>query len=416
MADCIVTPFVAQQIAAKDLNRLQGAIAKALAYNSPFVNVLNGGVLPAGVSDTVRSIVQEQALPGDSLVRPTFVATKDLCGPVDSAEGVATTEYTYSLGTKRGRGPKICVKGAYAAYKGSYLMAEDSLKKLMTQYYNTDIRATLLDRSGVKYVAGNSGTISFEDSLTGGEQQIDVDFANVGADNIGQLNFKALSKLSRFMHEVLLIERFDEASPNAHYRFIGGSDIIEAFRNETNSNGTNINETLRAIAAGGFQYGKETLTGYQWASDIPFRGIQFGVDQRPLRATELDEDGQPVFVEPFVGVATTTGTAARVNPDWKTATYEVAFLIGKDSFERLVPERFTGEGSFKFSPQLAMGELQWHYVIDNDCNQYGDFGWHKYEITRAYRPIRPHAVVPILFRRCPYDTGIVTCPDSGSIL
>lgn len=409
--DCVVTPYVAQQIASKDANRLQGSIAKALAINSPFVSVLDGGVLPAGVSDTVRSVIQEQALAGDSLVTPTFVATKDLCGPVDDVEGVATTEYTYSLGTKRARGPKICVKGAYAAYKGSYLMAEDSLKKLITQYYNSDVRSTLLTRSGVKYVAGNAGTVSFEDSLTGGESQIDVEFADIGADNIGTLTFKGVHKLARHLHEVFLAEMFEDGTAGQHYKFIGGSDIVESFRAELG-----VKEVLIAQTTGGFKYGEERLRSYSWESNVAYRGITLGVDQRPLRAASLDVDGQPVFVEPFVGVSTTTGTASRVNPAWVAAPYEIAFLIAKDSFKRLVPERFTGEGSFKFSPQLAMGELQWHYVLDNDCNQFGDFGWHKYEITRAYQPVRPANVVPILFRRCPFDTGITSCPATGELI
>ena len=114
----------------------------------------------------------------------------------------------------------------------------------------------------------------------------------------------------------------------------------------------------------------------------------------------------------YTSVATTNGNASRVNSTWVAATLEVAYLIGKGSFERLVPERFTGEGSFKFSPQLALGELVWHYVVDNDCNQYGDFGWHLYEITRAYRPVRPANVMPILYRRCAQDSGTVICPGT----
>jgi hypothetical protein len=115
-------------LATKDTNRVIGQIAKALAYNSPWVNVLEGGVFPSGVSDTVRSVVQDQALPADSLVRPAFVTTSTLCGPIDSQDNVATTEYTYSLGSKRGIGPKVCVKNGFSAYKDSYSMAEDSLK------------------------------------------------------------------------------------------------------------------------------------------------------------------------------------------------------------------------------------------------------------------------------------------------
>lgn len=385
-----------------------GQIAKALAINSPFVNVLDGGTMPAGVSDTIRASIQEQALPGDSLVAPVFSATAALCAPGTIVDNVATTEYTYTLGTKRGRGPKICVKGAYAAYKGSYLMAEDALKKLITQYFNADIRYTLLSRSGLKFVAADPAVYTFAQMLTGGESQIDVAFANIADANIGVLTFKTLGKLARYMHEVILCEMFEDGTGGQHYRFIGGSDIVESFRAELG-----VKEVLIALTTGGFKFGSESLTRYQFESNIAYRGITLGVDQRPLRASGVNPITKfPVFIEPFTSVATTNGNAARVNPTWVTAALEVAFLIGKSSFERLVPERFTGEGSFKFSPQLAMGELVWHYVIDNDCNQYGDFGWHLYEITRAYRPVRPANVLPILYRRCPIDAGTTQCPGT----
>jgi len=40
-------------------------------------------------------------------------------------------------------------------------------------------------------------------------------------------------------------------------------------------------------------------------------------------------------------------------------------LIADGSFERLVPEKYVGEGSFKFAPQLHMGELDGITKIDN---------------------------------------------------
>ena len=413
MADCVVTPYSASQIATKDQNRVQGLIAKALAINSPFVNVLDGGVMPAGVSDTVRSVIQEQALAGDSLVNPTFVATASLCGPGDSTESVATTEYTYALATKRGRGPKICVKGAYAAYKGSYLMAQDSLAKLITQYYNSDIRYQLLSASGLKFTVVESAAGALSTGLAGGASQINVAWNNIAQADIGPLDFPTLHQLARHMHEVNLTEMFNDGTNDQHYKFIGGSGIIESFRNSLGSD-ADVNNTLRAITTGSFKYGEQSLRGYSWESSTAYRGVVFGVDQRPLRATSVVA-GQPVYVEPFIGVQTTNGIASRANPAWVTAPYEVAFLIGKSSFERLVPQSYTGEGSFKFSPQLAMGELVWHYQIDNDCNQYGDFGWHLYEITRAYRPVRPANVCPILFQRCEGST-IVACPNTSGII
>lgn len=403
------SPAAASAIAVKDTNRLQGAIAKALAVNSPFVNILKGGVFPAGVSDTVRSVVQEMALPSDSLTIPTFQTTATLCAPVVAQENVATTEYTYSLGTKRGTGPKVCVKDSYAAFRGSYLAAEDSIKKLMLEYINTDIRANLYQRSGVKWVAGNSGTVSFSGGLTGGESQIDVAFANIAEANIGTLSFKALHQLVRFNRETLLGEQFEDGQ-GSHYKFIGGSDIIEAFRAESG-----VKDVLVSLASGSVKYGETALRGYSWESATPYRGVQFGVDQRPLRASAVVA-GVPTLVQPYISVATTKGNARRVNPSWVSAPFEIGFLVGDNTFERLVPERYTGEAGFKFAPQLAMGELQWTYIQDNADNLYLDSGFHRYEITRAYRPIRPANVIPILYRRCPYDTGIVSCPTSGSLL
>jgi hypothetical protein len=79
------------------------------------------------------------------------------------------------------------------------------------------------------------------------------------------------------------------------------------------------------------------------------------------------------------------------------------------SFKRLVPEKYVGEGSFKFAPQMHMGELEWHYIKDNDCNIWGDYGWHIYQISRAYQPQRPHHIIPILYKRCKADLGLDEC-------
>jgi hypothetical protein len=413
MADCI-TPYLAQQIASKDQNRLVGVIAKALALNSPFVNILDGGTFPAGTSDSQVSTIQEQALAGDSLVTPSFTQTSLITQTNTlSQENVATTQYPYLLGTKRGKGPKIAVKGAYSAYKGSYFMAQDSLAKLMTSYFNADIKINLVTLSGLKLTITTSASGNLSQGLSGGESQISVPWANVAQASVAPLTFGLVHTLARYMHEVNLAEMFNEGTMDQHYKFIGSSDIVESFRNSLGSD-ADVNNTLRAITTGGFKYGEQSLRGYSWESSTAYRGIVFGIDQRPLRASAI-VNGQPVFVEPQIGVSTTNGTAGRVNPAWVTAPYEVAFLVGKSTFERLVPETYTGEGSFKFSPQLAMGELQWHYQIDNDCNQFGDFGWHLYEITRAYRPVRPANVCPILYQRC-VGSNIVACPNNYGIL
>ena len=169
-------PSAISDIASKDTNRIVGTIAKALAANAVYMNVIGGGVFPSGTSDAIRSIVQMQAAPGDSLAIPTFVCDTDICGQNGSQDLTDTVEFTLRLESFRGRGPNICVKKGYAAFKGSYVMAEDSLKKLVTQYINADIRAQLYLRSASKFTA--NANYDFNSLFTGGlETDLGVKFA-----------------------------------------------------------------------------------------------------------------------------------------------------------------------------------------------------------------------------------------------
>jgi hypothetical protein len=402
MGDCI-TPAEISDLAQKDTSRLVGSIAKALAANAPFMNVIGGGVFPSGISDEIKSTVQMQAAPGDHLSIPTFVCDTDICGTTGLQDLTDAVNFTTRLESKRGYGPRICVKKGYAAFKGSYMAAEDSLRKLITQYVNADIRAQLYLRSASKFVAANG--YDFASLWTGGtESDLGVKFANILPT--GPMTFKALHYVARYMREVLFAEWFASDKGMPHFRFIGGSDQVEAFRSEVG-----VENVMIALTQGGYKLGENTLTAYSFETSPAYRGIAFGVDQRPLRASGFAADGTLNLIDPVVTVTNSAKNTAyaKVNPAWLTADYEVGFLVADGSFERLVPERYVGEGSFRFAPQLHMGELEWHYEIDNDCNVWGDYGWHKFQITRAYRPLRPQWIVPMLYKRCFCDLGLADC-------
>lgn len=403
MGDCI-TPAAASDIARKDTNRLIGSVAKTLAANSPFINVLRGGTFPSGTSDVVRTAVQMQAAPGDSLALPTFVCDIDLCGQVGLQDLTDAIEYTTKLESKRGFGPRVCVKKGYAAFKSSYLAAEDSMKKLVTQYVNSDVRAQLYLRSASKFTAAVG--YDFTSLFTGGnETDIGVQFAPILPT--GPMSFKALHYIARYIKENLFAEMFDAGGKGmAHFKVIASADQIELFREESG-----VKDVLLSFVNGSYKFGEDSLRGYSWENAGAYRGLAFGIDQRPLRASGFKANGDLNLIDPVTIVTNSAKNTAyaKLNPAWASAEYEVGFLIAENSFERLVPERFVGEGSFRWNPQLHMGELDWHYEIDNDCNVWGDFGWHKYQIIRAYKPVRPQFVVPFLYRRCTADLGLAAC-------
>lgn len=385
-----LNPADVQDFASSDTNRIVGNIAKALSRKTPYTDIMGGGTIAAGMSETVRSIVQERAVLNQSLVRPQFRPDKDMCGEVGEAAEVGSTAYTYFLATNRGMGPLVCVKGMRDAFEGSYLAAEDALKKQVIQLVNSDNRATLTDRSGSKMVirAGQS----FHQMYTGDSQAIDVPFDTPNGLPDSPVNFEILDDLSTFLREGLLVEGFEGNQSEPLLKFIGSQEINRRLRNEIG-----IREDHRYLAAGSYQVGRDALLKYTWEG--PYRGWAFGIDPQPLRFSELDEDGQPLFIEPEIAKKSSKGVAARINPAWARARFEIALAVGADGFDRLTPASYTGEGSFRFPSQVSMGELIFKVIEDNCRNVWGDFGRHFYQIQRAIRPKRPHAVCAIAFKR-----------------
>lgn len=389
-----------QDFASKDVNRIIGQIGRVLARKSPYINSIDGGTLP-NVSDVVRSVVEEMAVPAASLAAPTFVNDTTLCGVGATPDQVGSTEYQFQLQTLRGAGPRVCVKQARTAFKGSYLQAQVSLEKTILQIINADIRYQYLIQSGIKYVVNS--TQSFSQNLTGDMQQINTQFAAILPD--APMNFKTLYRIGTFLREEMLAEPF--ATKNGEFfQVLASADQIENFRNDAD-----VKEDLIGLTTGSFKLGEESIAGYQF---MGYRGFAFGIDQQPLRATGFDGSGNLVLVNPIVSTAVTNGFAQRRNPAWVSAPYEVMFVIAGEAFKRLVPEQYVGEGTFKFAPQLSMGELEWTYFRDNDCNLYGDYGQHIYQISRAIQPIRPQNVCAIVYKRCPFDGNPLACSTSST--
>jgi hypothetical protein len=397
-----LNPADVQEFTSHDTNRIVGNIAKALSRKTPYTDIMGGGTISAGISSTVRSIVQERAVLNQSLVRPQFRPDKDMCGEVGEAAETGTTEYSYFLATNRGMGPLVCVKGMRDEFEGSYLAAEDALKKQIIQMVNSDNRATLTDRSGSKLVVRSGQT--FSQMYTGDSAAIDTPFDTGNGLPDSPVNFELLDDLSTFLREGLLVEGFEGTQSEPLLKFIGSQEINRRLRNEIG-----IREDHRYLAAGSYQVGRDALLKYTWEG--PYRGWAFGIDTQPLRFSELDTDGQPLFIEPEIARQTSKGVGARINPAWARARYEIALAIGLDSFARLTPASYTGEGSFRFPSQVSMGELIFQVIKDNCRNVWGDFGRHFYQISRAIKPMRPHAVCAIAFKRAQSQYNLTPVAD-----
>jgi hypothetical protein len=401
MGDCLLYPAQAVDFANRDISRLVGNITLLLMRRAPFADILDGGIFESAISDEQRNVVMERPILNQSLVLPTFFNDIDSCADLGQVAETGSTEYTTKLGTIRGRGPKVCVKQMRSAFQASYTSTQDALQKTLLYFMNCDVRSQLLLRSGVKIKANT--TYTFDQMVSGDVQDIDVSFNDDNPPDTA-ITWPFLKYIETWAHEALLAEPF-ESEAGTISKFIGGSDIIDVLRTELD-----VRYDARALTTGRYALGEEIITGYTWKG--PYQGIALGIDQQPLRFDTFQElNGQliPDFIEPEVAVQVSKGVGARANPDYLNAQYEICFLTFSNSFRRLVPETYTGAGEWRFPPQFSQGELEFTNIRDNDCNTFGDFGYHIYQITRAYRPERPHAVIPIAFKRCLPDFGFNTC-------
>jgi hypothetical protein len=398
-AACTLTPDDYSSGIASQVSILRNETIRYIAISDPYANLIEGGTTPNNMGEEIRTLVTNRMVTNQSLTAPAFNPTIDACGTVGPKAEFGQTVFTTRLETMRGQGPTICLNQSRFAVIDSYRIAEQNLKDGVKSLNAADIRSQLLTLSGAKVVLKSSAT-SLGQILTGGYNQVAVDF--LGGVPTSPVSHKFLVVLTNYMRDNLSPEPFGDGA-GAFFVFISSSDQTEALRNEAG-----LKQELLAFVTGNDKGVGDSLKKYAWI-DYPYRGIKLAIDQQPLRFNEVDSDGFPVLIEPLIRTVTDYGVENATNPDWVNADYEVGFLVSKGTFRRLVPERFVGEGTFKFDPQFVMGELAWHYVQDNVCNVWGDFGFHKYQIVRAFQPRRPHAVIPVLYKRCAPDMGLSTC-------
>lgn len=373
-----------------------------ITLNSPFANVVEGDTFDSNQGDDILNLVTNRVAPGHSLTRPTFTNRSASCGLLPSQDQIGQTSFTTKIQILRGRGPDVCVHQAVAAVKNSYLTAEKALSENLRNLVDVDTRAQLHDLSGVKFVANSN--FQFEDLISGGLNNISVDYMGQLPD--APMSVTALERLVQFMDDELKLAKYG-AGANAHYRVITGRAQNSYFRNELS--GVSGNPILLATLQGGFKVGADTLWGYAW-QDATYRGFSLGIDEEPLRFNCLDADGNPILIEPVISVDGDAGKNGIRNPEWSSAKFEIGFIMAPNSFYRVVPKTYTGEGTFRFVPQMVAGKLEWFY--SRDCNNpYGDVGYHLYEIQRAFRAEQPHGVIPFTYQRCATSLGLTPCTE-----
>lgn len=397
-----ITIGSANDFLTKDANRVSGRIARSLAINSPWINIIETGTFASGVSDVQRSVVQEAIAPALSQCNPQWASFQCSLPPQTVCYG--STEYQYTPQQYFEKSCPLCLQTSFSAFRNSIRMVEMSYTDHIQTLWNSWIRSQLLTLSATKVIADSTAT-SFNQIVNSGFQ---TSFPTGRTPN-SPLTFKFLKFIANYLtHNLLAGSEFHWGNgAGGTFRLITDQATIDAFRNDDG-----LRLDLRAIAAGCCNKGEEMLGSYSWLG--PWQGIEFGVDQSVIRASGINTTtGTICCVEPFLSSSATLGTKRVVNPAWLGAPYQVSFLLAKGSFVREIPEEFLGEGLTKFEKQNWGGKITWHNVQDNCDNITGNKGFHYWNLAAAMRPERPEFVIPILHTRCIDDMGLVSCTPQG---
>ena len=402
---CTPIPIdIATQFFSKDPTRLYGPIAKALTTKVPYLSVLKSGTFPAAVSATLLSVAQGRPYLQTSLANPSFTSMVNLCGSCSlNVDSNGTNQYSYIAEINQGMSDKICFNQGFSAFMGSLTAQLEAYQSGITELTNADIRWQMYVRSGVKAIVQTAtNPIAM---IAGGEYQIDTAVPATQAN--AELNFSTLQAFNRYMRSALRAVPFGSGA-GAHAKLIGSPDLLEYLRADLGAGAGTVTGNivpLGQLAAGNNKMAQDAISSY--AFEPLYRGIQFAEDPIPLRLNWNGAGYDPV--DPNAAQAASVGTVSVVSSSWLNASHEVAFLFYDGSFERQVPAPWTGEGKVKFARQMFGGEIQFLNHPDMSTNLFSDYGVMAYRLGRAYRPLRPWFVLPIIYKRCKDVTGLATC-------
>lgn len=384
------------------------AIVEHAAFNDPYSNVLLQDTFSSGYGEQQIYSATPRTAMNQSTVRPVATRFSESCQTNAPVAKWGTEQYTSYPGIIPGESIKICLKQQYFVVERQLDQAIDMLKQGITELVSNDIRANLLDLSGMKFVVPSPGGVP-EAGLTGSEWAVSTNFnGNFPGD---RLTFQYAKWLRDTIAYTFRPPMFGKG-PDAHAILITSYELNDALRTDAP-----VNNSLTAASQGSFKDGKDALWAYAFI-DTNFRGLKLAIDPNPLRFNGLNAQGNPVLIEQYLQVAAgSTGLTWKTNPAWQYAAYEVSFMLfAKNAFARLTPKDYSGEGAAKFPTGMFGGELKWLNPIES-CNPWGDFGWFQYRIVRAFQPMAPHYVAAIISKRCRsgFTDNTATCTDISDL-
>jgi len=404
---CQLTPADWNDLLPEQIPQWQVINQAYIALSDPYTNALDGGTFPANMGQQIRTLIPGRPVMNQSYTRPAFSPwLNNACGVSGPIAQPSNNAYETTPAYMTGRSELLCVAQTYDQVLQTLGIYIDTMKKGLYELNLIDARINYHDLSGLKFVANTAGNIGT--LLTGDFLSISTPYNwGYGLPN-AYMSWQALLAIMNEMRNRVRDIELWPGSADGMFAGIFSYEQIEIFRNTGD-----IKSDVQSAIKGSYDDAKKAEWRYSWI-EYPYRGIQFGIDQQPLRFNAINADGSPAFIDPYITEPATFGYNNVVNPNWQIALYEIGFLLTKNTLRKLVPEDYTGEAQAVFPHQFWNGELHWINNKDMGCNPRGEFGYFDYMFVRAYQPLRTWGICAIAYQRCQTDIGLQTCAKETS--
>lgn len=370
---------------------LPGEIFSRIYGKSPWLTLVNRGIYPAALSETINVLTYERNAPTDA--DPTWSAVNVVDGqeggaclpPVDLID-IGSTTRSFQIYRRALHGPKFCAEEFRSVF--DLRMQLDRISQIIAQ--RTRLEWEIRDRH--EYFK-HCQTKVVVDSCSSPTESTTMATTYPAACPTQTLGLGLLDK-----YRIQLLR--DGAADSALLQQNGAPLMTVIASPEWIGNTIRTNSDIRQDirwADSGKGDGARLVQAF--GVNHSYDGFMFIADLFPRRFTCAN--GAYTEVPAFVAAAATKGMKYDINPSYRTAPYEEAFIFDPMVFTQLIPQPITNPApNFRFDPVSYVGDIKILNIPNETCNPDSNILRHRIIMAAASEPKHVWKGVSFVFLRC----------------
>lgn len=383
---------------------LPGEIFNRVYGKSIWMSLIQRNVYPAGLSETLSVLTYERNAPGEA--EPTWSTVSVVDGqeggaclpPVDLID-VGSTTRTFQLYRRALHGPKFCAEEFRTVF--DLRMQLDRISEIIAQ--RVRIEWEIRDRH--EYFKAVQTKVVVNDCY------------NPTVDTTGATSYPAAcpnQTLGLGLLDLYRIQLLRDGAADSALLQQNGAPLMTVIASpewigNTIRTNSDIRQDIRWAESG---EGNNATLLKAFGINHSYDGFMFLADLFSRRFTCAA--GVYTEVPAFVQAAATKGMKYDINPAYRTAPYEEAFIFDPMVFTQLIPQPITNPApNFRFDPVSYVGDIKILNIPNEQCNPDQNILRHRIVMAAASEPKHVWKGVAFVFLRCdPACNNASTCSTS----